>query len=84
MRKVLLITLAVALLGTSCSEFNKATTEKRNELCAKYSDWFGTRWIVLPNAMYGDWEASLYDYKFALSIEEKVARKRARLDLAPI
>lgn len=65
-----------------CSEFNKATTEKRNELCAKYADWFGTRWIVLPNAMYGDWEASLYDYKFALSIEEKVARKRAKLDLA--
>ena len=64
------------------SEFNKTATGKRNELCAKYADWFGTRWIMLPNAMYGDWEASLYDYKFSLSIEEKVARKRAKLDLA--
>ncbi len=64
------------------SEFNKTATGKRNELCAKYADWFGTRWIVLPNAMYGDWEASLYDYQFGLPIGEKVARKRAKLDLA--
>lgn len=64
------------------SEFNKATTARRSELCAKYADWFGKRWIVLPNAMYGDWEASLYDYNFGLPIGEKVARKRAKLDLA--
>jgi alkaline phosphatase D len=64
------------------SEFNKATTARRDELCTKYADWFGTRWIVLPNAMYGDWEASLYDYDFALPIAEKVARKRAKLYLA--
>lgn len=40
---------------------------------------FGTRFIVLPNPMYGDWENSVYDNKPGLSDAEKRARRRAAL-----
>ena len=40
---------------------------------------FGTRFIALPNPMYGDWENAIYDYNFKLSSEEKRAKRRALL-----
>jgi 5'-nucleotidase (lipoprotein e(P4) family) len=40
---------------------------------------FGTQFIMLPNAMYGDWESSIYEYNFRLSEAEKAARRRAAL-----
>ena len=33
---------------------------RRRELAAPYQDWWGTKWIALPNAMYGSWEAALH------------------------
>jgi 5'-nucleotidase (lipoprotein e(P4) family) len=35
------------------------TVQKRLELAARYSDRWGTKWIVLPNAMYGSWETAI-------------------------
>ncbi len=35
------------------------TVAHRKELAAKYADRWGTKWIVLPNAMYGSWANSL-------------------------
>jgi predicted secreted acid phosphatase len=40
---------------------------------------FGTRFIMLPNSMYGDWENSVYEYNFKLSSDEKAARRRSLL-----
>lgn len=40
---------------------------------------FGTRFIVLPNPMYGDWENSIYDYNFKLTDEEKAAKRKNQL-----
>jgi 5'-nucleotidase (lipoprotein e(P4) family) len=39
---------------------------------------FGTKWIVLPNAMYGDWENALYDYKH-LTPDQKADIRRDSL-----
>ncbi len=39
---------------------------------------FGSRFIVLPNAMYGEWEGAVYEYK-NLSDQEKAARRRGIL-----
>jgi predicted secreted acid phosphatase len=40
---------------------------------------FGAQFIVLPNAMYGDWENAIYGYDSRLSEQEKAARRRAAL-----
>lgn len=40
---------------------------------------FGKRFIVLPNAMYGDWESAIYDYNFKLTDEEKAAKRKSHL-----
>lgn len=63
------------------SDFNKQPSAERSALVKRFSEKFGERWIMLPNPMYGDWEASLYGYEFKLSSGEKIARKRAALRL---
>jgi len=32
---------------------------------------FGSKFIVLPNAMYGDWEGALYNYQYNLTPQQK-------------
>lgn len=34
-----------------------ATREKRDVAVEDHASWLGTRWIVLPNPMYGSWES---------------------------
>jgi predicted secreted acid phosphatase len=38
-----------------------------------------TRFIVLPNVMYGDRESAVYGYNFKFTEEEKAARRRSLL-----
>jgi len=40
---------------------------------------FGARFIVLPNAMYGDWESAVYGYENGLTDEQKAARRKGQL-----
>jgi 5'-nucleotidase (lipoprotein e(P4) family) len=40
---------------------------------------FGSRYIVLPNPVYGAWESAVYDYKSNLSEGEKDWRRKAVL-----
>lgn len=50
--------------GTPTLEERKAATEKlRKE--------FGSRYIVLPNPAYNDWESALYKFNFRLSHQQK-------------
>ncbi len=37
-----------------------ASLDRRRELAAPYADWWGTKWIVLPNPMYGSWDTATY------------------------
>jgi 5'-nucleotidase (lipoprotein e(P4) family) len=45
----------------------------------KMQKMFGRRFIVLPNAMYGDWESAIYEYG-RLSEVEKTAKRNAALE----
>jgi len=53
----------VILVGDNLTDFHKdfdkTTTEERNALVKKWRAEFGTRYIVLPNPLYGDWERAL-------------------------
>jgi len=74
----------VLLMGDNLNDFSDVfekskTVAARLDATEKNRSQFGTHFIVLPNAMYGDWENSIYDYNFKLNSEEKQAKRRALL-----
>jgi 5'-nucleotidase (lipoprotein e(P4) family) len=74
----------VLLMGDNLNDFSDVfekskTVATRLEATEKNRSQFGTHFIVLPNAMYGDWENAVYDYNFKLSSAEKQAKRRALL-----
>ena len=56
------------LFGDNLSDFSAVFDRKpyaeRNEMVQANAALFGDRFIVLPNAMYGDWEGALYNFDF--------------------
>lgn len=74
----------VLLMGDNLTDFAEVFDESKtvaDRLAAveRNKMQFGTRFIVLPNVMYGDWESSIYDYKFNLTEEEKAAKRKSHL-----
>lgn len=74
----------VLLMGDDLNDFaavfeNCKTLESRIESVEKNKPAFGTRFIVLPNPMYGDWENAIYGYNFKLSEAEKAEKRRSVL-----
>ena len=65
----------VLLLGDNLSDFSavfdKKPLEERNAQAKNNAAMFGTRFIVLPNAMYGDWDGALYQYQYSMPAREK-------------
>ena len=55
----------VLLMGDNLNDFSdvfeKKTVAERLAAVEQNRDQFGTRFIVLPNAMYGDWETAIYN-----------------------
>ncbi|MXV17598.1 5'-nucleotidase, lipoprotein e(P4) family [Pedobacter sp. HMF7056] len=69
----------VLLCGDNLNDFSdlfylKSDTD-RSSAVDQARAWFGKRFIVLPNPMYGDWEAPLYDYKKGLTEDEKAGKR---------
>lgn len=57
----------VLLVGDNLGDFSsameyKSLEERMNAMLKERSAW-GKRFIILPNAMYGQWEDALYDFK---------------------
>lgn len=59
-------------LGDFPNEYDKKSNEERRNIVDKNSNDFGTKYIVLPNPTYGDFEAALYGYDFKKSPEQKL------------
>jgi len=75
----------VQLVGDNLGDFSeryKDSKPKRDEIVeqAARMGWLGTRWIALPNAMYGSWEEEAYQYNRKLPYADKNKAKRAALD----
>lgn len=50
------------LLGDDFNDFvsaNGKSPEARQEIFERFGDWFGTKWFILPNPVYGSWERAL-------------------------
>jgi 5'-nucleotidase (lipoprotein e(P4) family) len=74
----------VLLMGDNLNDFsdvfeNAKTISARMSVTEQNKAKFGSRFIVLPNPMYGDWENAIYDYNFKLSEAEKAAKRKAAL-----
>jgi 5'-nucleotidase (lipoprotein e(P4) family) len=74
----------VLLMGDNLNDFAEVfdkskTVAERIAAVEQNRSQFGTRFIVLPNPMYGDWESSIYDYNFKLTEEEKAAKRKNQL-----
>ncbi|HEX8143606.1 MAG TPA: 5'-nucleotidase, lipoprotein e(P4) family [Pyrinomonadaceae bacterium] len=74
----------VLLIGDNLNDFaavfeQKKTVADRIAAANQAQALFGTRFIMLPNPMYGDWENSVYDYNFQLTEAEKSARRHSLL-----
>jgi 5'-nucleotidase (lipoprotein e(P4) family) len=49
----------VMLLGDDLNDFTNArdkTAAERDGIVAERKDWWGSRWIMIPNPIYGSWE----------------------------
>lgn len=74
----------VILIGDNLNDhanyFEKKSVADRFAETDRVRELFGTRFIVLPNAMYGEWENAIYEYK-RLSEAEKAERRAAVLEM---
>ena len=66
------------LVGDDLNDFVTAkpiTLQERLDLYQKYAPYWGQRWILLSNPLYGSWEGALFDYRHDLSRQEMLQRK---------
>jgi acid phosphatase len=70
------------LIGDNLGDFvpiDGLTVDQRAKLVEQYPDYWGKRWIMLPNPQYGSWEGALYGFEYGLSDEEKLRIKYEKL-----
>lgn len=68
----------VMLFGDNLGDFvskYKLTTEERDAVHTKYADYWGVRWFMLPNTLYGSWESALYDHDHSKDDDVKQGMK---------
>ena len=84
-REAVLQTHTVILLcGDNLADFdalydNKPTLQTRQQATQKLIQEFGSRYIVLPNASYGDWESALFNFNYKLSSAQKDSIIKAQI-----
>lgn len=65
----------ILLIGDNLNDFSEVferrSVSERFQLTDEMQSEFGKRFIVLPNAMYGEWEAALYDYDYSKTSSQK-------------
>jgi 5'-nucleotidase (lipoprotein e(P4) family) len=74
----------VLLMGDDLNDFsavfeNSKTVESRMAAADSYKEEFGKRFIMLPDAMYGNWESAIYGYNFKLTEAEKAEKRKSLL-----
>ena len=74
----------VLLMGDNLDDFTSAFEKKpiaeRFAEADRMRDQWGSRFIVLPNAMYGTWESAIYEHQ-RLTEAQKAAKRAAALEL---
>lgn len=73
----------VMLLGDNLNDFTnlfekKSVADRKTETDNVREEW-GKRFIVIPNAIYGEWENAVYDYDKTLTPEQKDVKRKEKL-----
>jgi acid phosphatase len=70
------------LVGDNLEDFvegSKSDPASRRELALRHTQRWGHQWIVLPNAIYGHWEAAIYHFDYQLPREQQLQLKLQQL-----
>jgi acid phosphatase len=70
------------LVGDNMEDFvdgSKSDPASRRELAMRYTERWGRQWIILPNAIYGHWETSIYNFDYQLPREQQLQLKIRQL-----
>ncbi len=57
-------------LADHSDDFYKKNVSERAEALKAHKDKFGTKYIVLPNSAYGDWEGALYGNDYSKDLNK--------------
>ena len=73
----------VMLIGDNLNDFmnvfeRKTSAERFSETDKVREEW-GKKFIVLPNATYGEWESAIYNYERDLTPAQREEKRRAKL-----
>lgn len=72
----------LALIGDDFGDFVAGaytTPEERVKIADGFTDYWGTKWFLIPNPIYGSWETALYDHNYKMSGAEITATKIKKL-----
>lgn len=73
----------VLLVGDNLNDFtglyDKKSVAEKKEITDKLKNDFGSKFIILPNPMYGDWEGAIMNYDYKLNEETKDAKRKSAL-----
>jgi 5'-nucleotidase (lipoprotein e(P4) family) len=63
------------LIGDNLGDFvdsddNILSPDQRKGIVQNYRKYWGTKWFMLQNTTYGDWEGALYNFDYSLSPDE--------------
>ncbi len=73
------------LVGDDLNDFisgvhgSEATLEGRDEIAEAHKDLWGTKWIIIPNPIYGSWERALYGFDNKLNHQQRLEAKLKHL-----
>lgn len=72
----------IALVGDDFGDFvsgAKGTAETRVELAKNSTDAWGKKWFLIPNPVYGSWEAALFNHDYSTATDKVTALKLKQL-----
>jgi 5'-nucleotidase (lipoprotein e(P4) family) len=73
----------VLIAGDDLNDFvsgSRLAPRERVALARRWGSNWGTKWIILPNPIYGGWERSLYEFNSRLTPAEILRRKHSYLE----
>lgn len=71
------------LAGDDLNDFvsvERASLDERDRVEAEFASYWGVKWIMLPNPIYGSWERAPYDFESGLSTQQRRERKAESLN----
>lgn len=75
----------VLVLGDNLEDFSDLFpvvegVDARRDAVDQMKEVWGDKFIIFPNAVYGDWEKAIYKYDKSKTLEERMADKKAVFD----